>query len=1201
MRNIKRVGVAKISRLTFFLVFVLFVVIFLAKSCFFDSVTQINKEDTAPISISTSRTITESGKLNVSQERYYYDLGLLAPVELPDLYQPSSSMSIANTPIEAILVGDSLSDYNDSVSFFDNIKLTIDLDPQKDETISDDTKVITDVESQLQGEQILEEFSDVELGDNETSEALDDTVFDDEFDDVVFDDEFDDVVFDDEFDDISFGDEPWDGGFAGDLGTPFEPLLFAPLVQTQEEYDLFNPKNTNNEPLTEDFFDDFYIAGESEQSLYEDGSYFLSLIVNGERSGDVETKFEGSEYSLGVQSLFESIGNLLSESAINRIFADAPEYYTIEQLKALGVDTEIDTVAFEVTMEFGTEDIPLQYIPINKIEKNSLLSRNEKYGISDANVIAPSFISFVSALNLSTSYSYGSAIGTKILRNSLNMNNSLSIGEVAVDISNSFQLTISSSATDFDFQISPWKGYFDIRDKNLRVSFGNVGSYLGTNGTPVGLTIEKNYSFGVGDPLPHQFTKRYLLKSDSFVYVYINEEPPVIKRLRKGEYILKDFPFKQGANHVRIRIEPDNKIYPIVLDEFDVPYDSRLLSKGDYLYGFSAAISKSERTATSSSKLTLPYLDGKFYDYDFSDFDTRLYLDVGLTHTISLNSSFAFSVEQIKSTFEGVFATMAGPFTGSLSSVYTAEYSPEVSASISHTIDTPIGGINSSFTLKLPVWESGTGDLYSASDLSVSLGYSFAKDNFPPLNTTLSATFNNSGIKWQSTLSTNYSPLPGLSINGSLNIGNVNYSSEINISLQLGFGFTLLNNMTATQSLSSTGASNLSINYKPTNTDSLQFSIGGIQYFTNTKPVYNLAWQHTDNFYSLLLKQNMANDFTVLNTAATVSSALFFADGLFAINKSGASNFIIVKPEGELANNPISIGKTNSSALSIIDTVFGNAVYPLLAANSRNNLILYGTSKSLYSSGGSFSFELNTSTRTGFSQRLSSPKAYTVSGLLLQEDGTPFVQYSSPVYKLLEDENGLEYLEPDEQLYLFTDLDGRFILSDVVPGTYLFDMAVENNQWYGLYFVVGGDLKTDEKVILLKDYQLEIPDEITTAFEVESTEEGADTESTFGDELASDYLDIVELTLDRYEDEQTFWDTIFPPIEEGVDDLAFEDTAGAWEKSTVEEVAFDESVFENDPAFSDTAEDWQSAIDDTVIPTVVVDNTQQNPNYTYVP
>ncbi|MGD1818054.1 MAG: hypothetical protein ACPKNR_13585 [Pleomorphochaeta sp.] len=1191
MRIIKKVGAARVSRLTFLLVFILVIVGLLVKSCFVDSVDHVSKNEKIPTSIQNTRTVSD-GKINVNQERYYYNLGLLPPKELPDIYQASNSSSIEDTPKQSEIIENVYYDKNDDINPFAQLELNINLDSNEDEIASISNEIPTEIENNV-----------VE---DETPELIEQPIIDSEIPSV--DTEVEEPITEENFDDIQFEDNQmddfsWDGGFIDDFDlAPLEPILFAPYIQTQEEYDSFNMNNqVATQEESDDFFSDFYIAGESDEALFDDGIYYLTLIVNGDIVGDVETKFEGSNYSIGVNSLYDNVKGLLSDYGLERLFNTDAEYYTIDELNALNVKTEIDVIAFSVTMEFDLDDMPVKYLPVSEVNKNSLINRNEKYGIADAIELKPSFLSFVSALTLSSSYNYGSLVSDPILRNTLNMNNNVSIGKIDFNFATNFQYSVSSTTNEFYYSASTWKGFYDIRDKDLRITFGNLGSYLGTNGTPVGFTIDKNYSYGDDDPLEHQFTKRYMIESDSTLYVYINDEEPITRKLRKGEYILKDFPLQQGANHIKVRIEPEDKNYPIILDAFDVPYDTRLLSKGDYTYGLSAAISKSQREDISTNIFTLPYIDGQWYDYDFSDFDTRFYLNVGVSNYFTLNSSFAFAFDEIKTTFEGVWATMAGPFSGKMELDFTSLYSPDLYTSISHGFETPIGDINATMSLDFPVWENSTKFLSKASKLNLSLGHTLKEDNFPPLNTSISATFDNEGLEWSTNFSSSYSPITGITLNSSLNIGNNYYSNALDFTFQIGIGLNILNNLTASHSLSSKGTSSMSLNYKPSNDDSIQLNIGGIQYLTPTTPVFNLTWQHLNNYYALLLRHNMANDLSVMNTTATISSALYYADGLFALNRNAASNFIIIRPEGELANNPISIGTTNSSNLNILNPLFGNVVYTLLSANAKNNLIMYGTKNSLYSSGASFSYAVNTFSRSGFSKHLSSPRTYTVSGVLLQSDGTPFEQYSSPVYKLLEDENGVEYLEPDEQLYLFTDLDGRFILSDVSPGTYLFDMSAGNNQWYGLYFSVPETALQNQNVLLLQDYQqAQQSEDAANAFDVVA-DQSADTVSTFGDELASDYLEIIELPFDRYEDEQVFWDTIFPPLDEEVTDSAFEDTAIDWQNALDDTQTLDQASFENDPAFADTAENWEENLDETYIPTVVESTNSTNPNYTYVP
>ncbi|MDC7243503.1 MAG: hypothetical protein PQJ44_06145, partial [Sphaerochaetaceae bacterium] len=330
MRTLKKEGAAKITRLTFLLVFITLIIVALARSCFVGAEFQKSTEDQAPFSIKKTITITDEGKINIDQERYYYNLGLLPPYELPEIYQSNAKAQISKdddkSSVASFFEVSQLS--TEDINFFDEIELSVDL-----ESIS--SRILN-----------LDNISDSEQSISDEGDSVEDTGFaEDEFEDIDWDDQDDFGDFDDDF---SFDDDSWDGGFADGFNTPFEPFLFEPLIQTQEEYDLFKPQESTEEELDDDFFDDFYIAGETDQSLYEDGIYYLTLFVNGDRSGDIETKFEGTTYSIGVQNLYDNISDILSDYAINRIFTDAPEYYTIDELIALNVDVSIDVDAFTV-------------------------------------------------------------------------------------------------------------------------------------------------------------------------------------------------------------------------------------------------------------------------------------------------------------------------------------------------------------------------------------------------------------------------------------------------------------------------------------------------------------------------------------------------------------------------------------------------------------------------------------------------------------------------------------------------------------------------------------------------------------------------------------------------------------------------------------------------------------------------------------
>jgi outer membrane usher protein len=318
----------------------------------------------------------------------------------------------------------------------------------------------------------------------------------------------------------------------------------------------------------------------------------------------------------------------------------------------------------------------------------------------------------------------------------------------------------------------------------------------------------------------------------------------------------------------------------------------------------------------------------------------------------------------------------------------------------------------------------------------------------------------------------------------------------------------------------------------------------------------------------LSVKQTASDDFTDFNTNASLSTNLYYAGGLFGISASSSSNFLLLKTTGKLSGSPISVSKTNDSSPKQLNSLFGTSVYTDLTANSKNNLIIYSESDSVYSSGGTFSYELNTSSRTGFTKVLSIPTSYTVSGVLYNTDGLPYAQYSSPVYTREIDENGNYYLQISESQYLFTDANGRWILNDVSPGIYVFDLQV-GNDWFALSFDIPDDEENDGKVIEIEDYQAEEKQPELISWDVDLETEQASTEEddisvdTFGNEIVAEYAKVVLLNIARVTDEQTFAQTSsqeFAPT-------GFEQTIGTDDDST--EVEFD--------PFADTASSWDDS------------------------
>jgi outer membrane usher protein len=959
-----------------------------------------------------------------------------------------------------------------------------------------------------------------------------------------------------------FDDSGWDDW--GDVAELLPPTLFDPMVQTQEEYDMFNPVEGAVTNYDDDFFSDFYIAGDDDTTLFPDGFYYLKLIVNEEQLGEIEVEFKDSSYYLNGQELYDLVYNRLSDVAIDRIFGDVDVYISIDELIGKGVEASIDVNAFTVSLTFSLEDMPLIIIPVSDVDKKAKILKNNQYGINDAELIDPEFVSVVSAVNLYSNYSYGSKYKTiNSLTVNMYMNNSVSVGAIEFNFATSLAYTFGDIENPLSFDFGSWSGSTSYYDSNLKLTFGQVGGSLISEGIPIGFTLEKTYSYGKETALPHQFTRQFVIDDIATINIYLNDEIILFRRVKQGEYKFIDFSFQDGANFVIFDINYEDDKYEDIIEKHEIAYDASLLARGDYLYGLSGAIHKTIIDDTAISLLALPYFDGSWYEYNLSEFEMKYWINMGLTDEFTMKTSLAMAPDVMLISFEGLLATLHGSYNGTLNIGLKNGVTPSLDLSLSHTYDTAVGPISASLSLTAPEFSRPSYVRSSDGSIGLSLGYTFNIWELPPLSTSLNMTATNSGFTTSSSLGISYSPAPGLSISTSLSASTS--TKDTTFSFSVGLNYSLLSNLTASTSFSGEGDSSISASYKPGINDSLQFSISNIQFKEEAFPTYSSTWAHTGEISTLSIRQTISDNFTNFNTNASISTTLYYAGGLFGIDGKTSSNFLLLRASGKLAGSSLSISKTNNSSPTLLDSILGTSVYTDLTPNTKNNIIVYGETNSIFSSGGTFSFELNTNSRTGFTKRLAIPLSYTISGLLYDVDGFPYSQYSSPVYSREIDDNGDYYLQISENQYLFTDANGRYILNDVLPGFYVFDLQV-GKKWYAISFQIPLKDENEGKVLELEDYQVEdIEQELLgwdLPIETEKTDKKAEDYlvDTFGNEIVTQYAKFEFIEIGDVVDELTFAENTnqeFAPtgfeesistddefVESSVDPFA--DTASSW-------------------------------------------------------
>ncbi len=953
---------------------------------------------------------------------------------------------------------------------------------------------------------------------------------------------------------------------------PDPPFMFEPMVLTEEEWDLFYGGSFEEEEYTDDFFADFFIVGEDAVIQYDDGFYYLGLYVNNELIGDIEVEFVGEQRLLNTNELSQYVGPYITDAANQRLFGDGLAYISLEELRRGNVEARYDAAEFAVYLQFSLEDMPERTISIT----SRSINRREQYGISGAIVLDPAKFAVASSLSLYGMLDYDadfSAINQKLL--SLSVSNRISTLGIGLNV------YFSLSSMQPYFNPGTWNGFYDFVESSHRLSFGHVGTNLsnrnlGTS-TNVGFTFEKNYAYGTERAKGNQFEYRIVLVEPSEVKITINGEEVFKRSFQAGTYRLRDFVFTQGANQIKITIIPDSHPEDERVEYVDMGYDYRLLGKGDSLYGFGFSVPRQKSTSATSA-LSIPWFDDQYLSYHLDAFTATYYQQTGLTDVFTFTSELAFSPGVFSGMFNGVYATMVGTSQLQLSlGLDASKLTPSFSASLSHRYSGPqdsgFGTISGTVNHSIPAKVSGSP--YSTNTtLSLSYSGSFTDSVRYTLSGNLLYNSANQAPGWSASFATGFSPFSGFSLSGSVSANGASTSPlSPTISAQISGSYTFSPKLSANTSTSvrsgspffdGTASSSAGMSWRPTGNDSVNLSLSGFRFADPRNHSIVAAWAHSGELSNFSLRQQISNSYQDMTTTFTASTALAYADGAFGIGKAVGESFLLVKPVGDLKDSDISIARSLDSSPSALTRPLGSALYNSVSPNATNSIVVFSSGISEYSTGTSFVYELSPRSRQSFVARLDVEPSFTVSGVLYMADGSPYIQYSSPVYEVILNAAGEEELLRNDSLYLFTDQEGRYILSEVSSGTYLFDLQVDD-LWYAVRFVVP-DISSEElgleRVLLLEDFWVSDP-----AFEqriiVEDAFSGAQVEEetdVFGAELATGYDAQVTLEVIERMDEETFWTIIFPPFDES--DFGFE----SFEQDgfvSEDDYAFDEDMFDS--------------------------------------
>ena len=354
------------------------------------------------------------------------------------------------------------------------------------------------------------------------------------------------------------------------------------------------------------------------------------------------------------------------------------------------------------------------------------------------------------------------------------------------------------------------------------------------------------------------------------------------------------------------------------------------------------------------------------------------------------------------------------------------------------------------------------------------------------------------------------------SLNASINQDCVFYATA---SVSFSYGTSSMNSSVTTSNGQSL-VGNIGLYFRPSSTsrDSFQVNFSNINLLS--KPWNNhtasATWSHSGDLFSFSLRQQASANYTRFNTSLSINTALAFADGYFAMTNSLYGPFMIIAPQSSLKKASISVSNAVDSSSSVSRKTFGNVLYTRLSMYKANNIVVFASNGSLFTSSGSFLFKATPVARQGFLAKISLESSIAVSGILKHDESTPFDSYSSPIYDVVicDDGVGVASLEINTDSYFFTDIDGRYILSDLKSGVYMIDVNIDG-QWYAAFFDVPS-VENPGYVALFKDFdasELVEGSEIMQKYDVK----------TFDDSYAGSLY----LAIDQYITEEEYWDMLF--------------------------------------------------------------------------
>ncbi len=322
----------------------------------------------------------------------------------------------------------------------------------------------------------------------------------------------------------------------------------------------------------------------------------VDLRINKTVLGDVTvfSNKQGTIDRVGREAFLVLLKDVVKEHVYEKVVSQTAKKKKLSfiTLSKLGIDANYNSVDLSLDLNINTA-----------LRKPLILSMQSKRGVSvrDINKITANKVSGFLNMYSSVGLNSGGAKPDISMKLEGSLNFGKGVFESTVDVRNG------------QFSIDKTKLTFDRPNKLQRFVLGDISTGVRNfqeNLRLNGLRISKEFFMDSEMQIRPRANESFVLKTDSEVEVFINDQLRQRFHLREGIYSLEDIGLYDGANNIRVRIKDKfGKITEKTSQQF---YASSLLKKDLSLYAISVGYLSNQQVGSNNNLIKDPILSGYY-------------------------------------------------------------------------------------------------------------------------------------------------------------------------------------------------------------------------------------------------------------------------------------------------------------------------------------------------------------------------------------------------------------------------------------------------------------------------------------------------------------------------------------------------------------------------------------------------------------